>query len=540
MSLRFEYENTAPSSATSNTTQYVRLFQDAQLTQHAEEGTVALSSINIDDPDGALDIVGFRRIRAYETTATGSNTLAYNGWVADKSVTRGPFVVGSSRLWAVSMTDQNAVLGYRVMIGADNKRPRENDIQRVNWVLGTAELSVITEHEYVASSAAAMMDAVDYNGQTPMDILNDCAQQSGRNYFVYSKDGGSLGAVPTLGLFYDRASSTAYSSPLRLSNLASDVDGVWTFAISEDTELSRDPSRVYSGAYVQYDGGVVYEQSQTTYVNFTKRDAIVPAPNVKQRSTATNRALRYLADSDTEEDRITTSYYVPASKLNFAREGMRIQFRASHLPNFDSFTWLRILSRTFVQVSEQTDPTYRVTLTLGAGPPAPVTHPASGVLYQPKNGGGGGSMPEVRYEKTGDAPAGGYPVVPLVGSLQYVRDGVGTGFGAPYKGFRALGSGTLTVRFRASDIAGVAGTVTCTPSICLNGAVIASSPHTTNDGGSGFPYGHSQSWDITTVVGVVNGDVVSSQFTSTWGSSMTVPSGTGGNSESLTVSGNLT
>lgn len=534
MSLRFEYENTGPSSATSNTTQYVRLYQDAQLTQHAEEGTVALSSINIDDPEGALDIVGFRRIRAYETSATGSNTLAYNGWVADKSVTRGPFVTGSSRLWAVSMTDQNAVLGYRVMIGADNKRPRENDIQRVNWILGTAELSVVTEHEYVASSAAAMMDAVDYNGQTPMDILNDCAQASGRNYFVYSKDGGSLGATPTLGLFYDRATSTVYSSPLRLSNLASDVDGVWTFAISDDTELSRDPSRVYSGALVQYDGGLVYEQSQTTYVNFTKRDAIVPAPNVKSRTTATNRALRYLSDSDTEEDRITTSYYVPASKLNFAREGMRIQFRATHLPNFGTFSWLRILSRTFVQVSEQDDPTYRVTLTLGAGPPAPMTMPASGVLYGPKNGGGGGSMPEIRYEATGDNPRPGELGVPLVGSLQYVTDTVGSGFGANYKGFRALGSGSLTVRFKADDAAAVFPTVTCTPSIVVDGVVVASVPHVDTVGGF-----HNVLWEFSTTISVTSGQVISSQFTSTWGNTMTVPAGTGSD-YGLYVSGNLT
>jgi hypothetical protein len=326
-----------------------------------------------------------------------------------------------------------------------------------------------------------------------------------------------------------------------LSNLASDVDGVWTFAISEDTELSRDPSRVYSGALVQYDGGLVYEQSQTTYVNFTKRDAIVPAPNVKSRTTATNRALRYLSDSDTEEDRITTSYYVPASKLNFAREGMRIQFRATHLPNYAAFSWLRILSRTFVQVSEQDDPTYRVTLTLGAGPPAPNLLPAGGVLYQPhnQNGAGGFLMPDVRFERTGDNPASGYPLVPLFGHLEYVSDGVGLPVAA-YKGFRALGAGTLTVSWTCDDIAGVVGTVTCTPAIQVNGVTVASTSHTTTDAGApGFPYSHSRTWTVSTSVSVVNGDVVSVSFSSTWGNTMLVPAGTGDPSHTFTVSGSL-
>jgi hypothetical protein len=459
MAFRIEYENTAPSSATSNTTQYVRLYQSDPLNQNAEEGTVAISTIAIDDPDGALDIVGFRRLRVYEDSATSSNTLTYNGWVGEKSVIRGPYRTGSSRVWVTSLTDQNAVLGYRVMVGSDNKRPRESDIARLTWLRGTAEMSTVTESEYIDTTGAVLMDAVDYNGQTPQDIVNDCAQQSGKNYFVYSKDGGSIGATPTLGLFYAKADATLYSSPLRLSNLASDIDSAWTFAISEGTELSRDPSRVYSGVYMQYDGGVVYEQSQTTYVNYTKRDAVVPAENVKSRTT--NRATRNLADMDVEDDRITTTIYLPGPKLNFIREGMRVQFRATHLPRYSSnYSWLRVVSRSITQTSEVVPGTnnavYQVQLVLvGSGlEPASICEASGFTLtaagtYPPNGSATSAGTGNVEYWRPG-TPAPYVPTPGFVGGWHFPIYGGGTDYAGDctenYLRCLVVGDGTITIR----------------------------------------------------------------------------------------------
>ena len=88
-------------------------------------------------------------------------------------------------------------------------------------------------------------------------------------------------------------------------------------------------------------------------------------------------------------------------------------------------------------------------------------------------------------------------------------------------------------------IAGVVGTVTCTPAIVKNGSIVASSPHTTTDAAApGFPYGHSNSWNFSTDISVVNGDVISCQFTSNW-SDMKVPASTGG-AMHFSVSGSLT
>lgn len=203
-------------------------------------------------------------------------------------------------------------------------------------------------------------------------------------------------------------------------------------------------------------------------------------------------------------------------------------------------TWLRVYQAGYAQVSEEQ---YLVTLVLGTNAipadPAPDTFPAGAILYNPKNGGGGGIHPAIRWEGSGDDPPTGSPTIPLQGSLEYVTDALLPG--SPYKGFRCLGDGTLTITFNGDDVAGVVGTVTCTPSILVNGSIVASSPHTTTDAAApGFPYGHSSSWSVVTTMSVSAGDVISAQMSSTWGDTMLVPAGTGGNNNKLLISGDLT
>jgi len=348
--------------------------------QNAEEGSVASSSILVEDPDGDYDVVGWRRVRIYEGLAASSNTLTYNGWVADREITRGTSALtAAARTWNVTLVDNNTILDLRIENGTDANRPAETDVQRIQWLLTTTELNPVTVSEYVNTGSAKQMDAVDYRGQRVRDVIDDCAQISGKNYFVYTKDAASFGGSLSLGLWYDFVESTAYSSPLRLTNLLADVDSTWTFAIAEDTSLTRDPSRVYSGAYVRYDGGTVYEENITTANVFTRRDAVYDASNVKSQSKATARALRYLTQSATEEDRIETAFWCPPDKVNFVREGMRIQFRATHLPQYESYQWLRVLSRKVKHVAETDRVGYLVSLTLTSGtlPESPAGTPTT-------------------------------------------------------------------------------------------------------------------------------------------------------------------
>lgn len=375
MALRLIYESGA-NNETTDITEHLPLYT-WESTELAEEGSVGTSEITLEDPDGELDIVAWRRVWAYEDTATGSNSLIYYGWITDKRIERGPFKTGTARVWRVSMVDQNAVLNFRVFRGSGGSRPEETDVHRIEWMMDFVDSfgrAPIVEDEFVFGAGARDMDAVDYKGQYTIDLINDCAQHTGKNFYVYTKDNGYPSSQPTRGLWYGSDLHTAYASPLRLSNDLGDIDSVLTFAISEDTSLERRADRVYSGVYIQADNNIaVYEQRASTYNQFTQRDITVPAPNVKTVARATTRAIRNLDDLDTEEDRISTAVYLPAAKVNFIKPGMRLQFKALHLPGYSDFSWTRVLSRTVTEVSEADDsgtPHYYVSLVLSSYPGA--------------------------------------------------------------------------------------------------------------------------------------------------------------------------
>jgi hypothetical protein len=370
MSLLVTYEAGVGAHSAEDITDRVRV-GSLDVTQNAEEGSVAMSTMVVDDPDGDYDIHGYRRVAIYETAGTVDETqLTYNGFIVDRRIIRGPYRTGPGRQWVVSMVDTNCLLEFRVMVGTDADRPAETDVERMDWLMSTSEMNRIPNLDFVNTSGPVNMDAADYRGQRGVDILNDCAQASGKNYFAFCTDapGDIIPDAPgKTTMWYDFADSSEHSSTLKLSNDLDDVlaDPDNTFYISLDTELVRDPSRVYSGGYVRWDGGDTFVEDLGISNEFTRRDCIVPAENVKSSAKATARINRYLADMSTEEDRIRTAIRLPAAKVNLVREGMRALFRATHLPGYATFVWLRVLRRTIKQESEEE---YLVTLELGTGP----------------------------------------------------------------------------------------------------------------------------------------------------------------------------
>ena len=511
-------------------TDNVRLYT-FETTMQAEEGSVGTSEVPVDDPSSELTIGGHRLFYSLEDAATGSNTVTYVGYTADRNVTRGPYKTDVGREWRVNLVDVNSVLSRRILTGSTANRPAETDVARIQWLAGTEEADIIDDFSMVDTTGAVMMDAVDYRGQRPDDVLNDCSQQSGKNYFLTNV--GTFAG--NFWLFYRQASDETYSSPLRLSNSLADVDDAWTFAISEDTKLNRDPSRVYSGIHLPYDGGTVYVTSAATANTFALkgRDASMPAENVKSLARATARANRYLADLDTEEDRITTSYRVPAAKVNFLREGMRVQFKATHLPGYDSFVWLRCLTRTVKQDSEES---YWVTVELSTSDPAPaapVESAAYAILYRPTNV-TPTLYPDVLYEGTGDNPPSGYATVPKQGLVSYALDSPQRNASVPYLGVTSNGTGNLTVDFHCTGSHALTGTVTTTAGVYKNGVLMASDVQSSSGGARYISY----TFQVDVVIAVVPGDVISTEI-STTASAIKVPSGTGNLSNHLEVSGSL-
>ena len=524
-------------------TDFVRLYT-FDMASNAEEGSVATSRMVVDDPLGALDFPPLTRIWSVETeVADSSNTYVHHGYIAERVVKRGTSTLTSAaRVWELTVVDENSVLTRRVLSSPNANRPAETDVARVLWLANEADGQLLIDTtEFVFAAGPVSMDAVDYRGQTGADVLSDCSQASGKNWYAYFKEGTGT------GLWYGSEEHTARESGIRLSNVLSDIaadPNCYAIGQGDDTFLSRDPSRLVSGVWYHYTGGGVYVRNSSLFSQIGLHDQVHASANVKTLAKAQARAQRYLDENDTEDDRITTTVYLPASKVNWVKEGYRIRFRASHLPGYENEVWLRIYTCSKAQISEHITidggPAYKVTLEMGTSTipatPIPNTSPASAILYHPKNFGGGGIMPLIRWEGTGDSPPAGCVAIPLQGSLAYVTDG--TAPTAPYRGFQALGDGSLTITFRADDIAAVVNNVTCTASIVVNGAAVATDVHSTT--GGGFPYGHSSSWDFSTTVSVVNGDVIEAKFSSTWGSTMTVPSGAGISSLKLLVSGDLT
>jgi hypothetical protein len=513
-------------SGTTDISEYFELYT-LDCSMNAEEGSIAQTTFPADDPLATLDIVGHRTFNVTESLASGSNTRIYSGYTAERRVSRGDWRADASRVWAIDVIDVNTILGRRVMRGSDCKRPAETDVARVQWLASTAELGEIDDTRYLNTSGAVAMDKVDYTGQRAQDVLDDCAQQSGKNYFVWFADD-----VGQYSLWYDFAASESYSSPLRISNDLADVDSVWTFPPSNDTELKRSPDRVNSGAYLPYDGGVAYVESIATYNAFVRRDAIMPASNVKTQGRAQARATRYLGEMDTEEDVITTTITVPAASVNLLMQGMRVQFKAVHLPGYEDFVWVRALNRSVVQVSEEF---YTIKLELGAGEIPPVTPSGNGEarMYEPDNVYAGVRSTQIKFHSSGDDPSPGYPAVPTTSPFTK------TGSPGEYTGYTIGNTGTIDITWTctSAEVFG-AGTKTIYFNLLKNGGAIATGSATRTF--SGLTYWSATVTTTATGLAVTAGDTLTFSITgdlSASGKIPIVPAGSGSLSNVVYLSG---
>lgn len=330
----------------------------------AEEGGTAGSTVTAYDPDAVLDFIGHSHLRIWEMSAPEGSRCIWQGHVSRQKVKRGEYdKVGVQRIWELSVDDFNSYFSRRIFDKADADRPAETDIERLTWLLSTPKLALVTDTTYVDTTNPVQMDAVDYQGQTSFSVMDDLAQQSQKNWFMWYKED-----TDEFGLWYAYAASDQYSSTLRLSNDLADIDDDVTFAISDDSEWQRDPTRVYSGAYGTGDGFTVFVQRAETLVNYPVRDFVAPHINVKTPATMRRRLRAQLARLGTEEVVVTTTVLLPRAKVNLIMQGMRVQFKATHMPGLEDFTWLRALNRTVREVSEDY---YAVTLELVN--PAPAT-----------------------------------------------------------------------------------------------------------------------------------------------------------------------
>lgn len=343
-------------------TDRIRLGSGFSLTEAAESGTFAMSRVSVDDPAGNLNIVGHHAFRAIET-ACSWDTL-FRGYFADRTVKRADsMLTGAARRWDATVYDLNAALQFEVIRGNDAKRPAETDTARLAWALSSGFTGPISTDDSAVFGEDVDLDTQDYRGMTLADVLSDCAQATGANYFVAWDQ--TL-AAPVL--HYYQPVRAFNSSTLKISNVLGDVDGTTVFAPDKDAELTRDPSLVYSGLLMQYGdraSAFVYETNATVLAAIGhKREATQADPSLSSAAKATRKANQWLDEAETERDTIAVVLHkVPPAQVNLIRAGQRIQVKFTHLPGYSSYTWMRVQRRTVAQDGD-TQLFYALTLQL--------------------------------------------------------------------------------------------------------------------------------------------------------------------------------
>lgn len=343
-------------------TNRIRLGDGFSLTDSADSGTLAMSRVRVDDPAGNLTIVGHHDFRAIETGC--SWPTLFRGYFADRTVKRAQsMLTGAARLWDATVYDLNAALQFEVIRGNGAKRPAETDTERLAWLVSSGFLGPISSDDSAIFGAGDNLDKQDYRGMTAGDVLSDCAQVSGCNYFVAWDDTLSAPVI-----HYYMPTRAFNSSSLRISNVLSDVDMTTVFAPDLAAELNRDPSLVYSGVYYQYgdrQSAAVYETNATVLAAIGhKRETAELDSSVDSANRASAKANRWLTEAEDEEDVITvTLHKVPPAQVNLIRAGQRIEVKFTHLPGYSAWTWMRVVRRTVAQDGD-TQEFYQLSLAL--------------------------------------------------------------------------------------------------------------------------------------------------------------------------------
>lgn len=387
----------------------------------ADRGEPATWNFPVDDPLGTLTLTAHYPITVVESASLYGTQVAY-GFMTNREIGRSDTsLTSNARAWSPAVVDLNAYLGFKVIRTGTfhHARPAETDLTRIHWLLSSASglTPFLHDNGLVATTGGVDMSANDYAGQFPVDVLNDCAQQSGRTFFVYW-DQSAIQA----SLFYNKAAAAVFTAPISVSNYPGEANNSTIFSPSGDATLKLDPAHLYSGVYMPYSGGSVYATVTGRQIT---RDVVAPTANITSRTAAQARAARYLADYQNEEATLTFTIRVPNTHINAIVAGQRVFCRFSHLPAYASGAYARVVHRTikpaagtnltsFDLTLECTDP---IIVGMGWAPVNSTVWPSAQPPFQPS---AGGSFTYVQSAKTADAATNGTAVLgatPTAGNL---------------------------------------------------------------------------------------------------------------------------
>lgn len=416
-----------------------------EVTINAEECSSGSSEVVLDDATADFYVRGLKPMYFVESEATGDDRFGIIGpfWTERRAVRRGNERTGSRREWGITVRDLNSLLTYRIQKGTDAERPDETDVERMEWVIGTAEIIgghgdhgfTIEETEFLFTDAPVDMGETSYVGVEGGSVINDCMQQSGANAYLYNAPNDY--SPIRVGIWYGRTERSDFASLHKISNVLDDIspeyfdnfEGVtpqyetgYVFPPSLDAVLDRDPSRQITGAMLQWDGGNTYGSSPIITPTLTRRDMSFSGELVKNETQATARVQRYLTDLAEEDDAIECAVVVPAWLVHAFEAGHRVQFKNSYMPGYeDDYVWMRVARVTIRQIVGEDGEAlgrYELGLDLRAEtPPGPPLPPPVGPFVCE-----GGAYDAT---ETGDYARNGSQITLSHGLIFYSRPGLG-------------------------------------------------------------------------------------------------------------------
>lgn len=324
-----------------------------------------------------------------QTATVTEQRRLYSSFIGTRTVARGQngptdsLRTGVARRWNVELIDFNTFLSFHVFTESDANRPAEDDIQRIDWLLTSSFIAgELINAGYVATGTGVAMDAADYRGQRPSDLITDCMQVSGRNGYSYFDDGMRVHA-----LWYLEWTNLVRISPVQFSNLLTEVDSnestvgpTKTFAPLMDATLHIDPSRIASGVYVPYGTGAAaaYQTDSGTAAEFGHRDAVAPNAHVSTLTAANALANHYLTDNAEEDYTITFTAKVNEAVITQCQAGDIVYCHFTHLPgktfgsgqsiNYDTQLWPCRMTSQLISQDEESDQFYSLQMNVSPIP----------------------------------------------------------------------------------------------------------------------------------------------------------------------------
>ena len=400
--------------------------ESVEWAESAYLGEVGEGHFTYEDTIGTKAFTGHKSISV--TQSASSNSRIYTGFVATKTIRRGATTNrGAQRDITVGTKDLNDLLQRRIFAQSSTasntattallagKRPAETASARMTWLLASPYISTLVGDYGAVSYTSDDLDANDFRGQYPGDVLASMAKALGYNYYV-RYNGAAKGEL----VFRDDNAMTSNTAAVSISN-AGDEDNATIFAPVSDS-LTQDPEHVYSGNYYTYSSGVGYATRDATATAFVARDGTSDDAGNKTADTALRDAEQFLDDSEDEEQMLTVTLRMAKEHVGKVQAGQRISTRLTHLATegWDPARYALILRKRITQPLN-TDNDYDVALDLSPQetPPVPdvcndLYAPTASATFYPLGGSGSTPNPSdgvVYYFRPGIAE----PYVPTVG-----------------------------------------------------------------------------------------------------------------------------